>query len=317
MRIELRALRYFLSVADQGSFSRAAEVSHVAQSALSRQVKRLEEDCGTPLLVRHPRGVTLTAAGTELHKRAEALLNAAECLTDGLAQTAPEPDSVIRIGLPPVLGQRLGARIISEFRSLWPRVGIQIKLAGSAALTDWLAGGQIEVALIHNATALEGISLETLLQETLHVVQHPDEPPVAVYPVNALAKLPLILTSWPDNDRRLLEGHAERHAFRIQPALEIDSIPLIRSSIEQGLGMAVLPLSVVQDEVAAGRLKAVPLAGMAKSTLSLATCHDVPSTLALAGLRRCVRQVMADAMRDGQWQGAVLAGRDAQVGKTG
>lgn len=317
MRIDLRALRYFLGVAEQGSFCRASEVLHVAQSALSRQVKRLEDEVGVPLLVRHARGVGLTATGAELRDRAERLLDAAERLTDGLTQPEPDIDSVIRIGLPPVLGQRLGARIIADFRRLWPRTGVQIRLAGSVALTDWLVSGQVELALIHNATPLDGITLEPVLQETLHVVLPSGAEAPDTYPISALARLPLILPSWPDNERRLLEALAERHAFRLQPALEIDSVALIRASVEQGLGVAVLPRSVVQDEVTQNRLRCVPLAGAPQSTLTLATARDKSQTLALAGLRRCVSQVLASAVDSGDWQGADLSGALRQVEKTG
>lgn len=307
MRIELRCLRYFLQVAKSGSFSRAAETLYIAQSALSRQVKRLEVEIGTPLFIRHPRGVDLTPAGSELRGRAEKLLREADTIADNLTGMPSAAEGKIVIGLPPVLGQRLGAQLISEFRRLWPRYTVQIRLAGSAALYDWLESGQIELALLSNSPPLDGLRNEPILYESLHVIlpagaNHPDS-----FTIKSLAELPLILPSWPDNDRRLIENAAQRHAIRINPVIEIDSIPLTRSSVAQGLGVAVLPYSAVQDEVEQGLLSAVPIIGpVLKSTLAIATSKDVQASLVMAGLKRSIIQSISKAMEDELWQGATM-----------
>lgn len=317
MRIELRELRYFLQVAKAGSFSRAAESLYVAQSALSRQVKKLELELGVTLFIRHSRGIELTEAGAELRIRAEKVLGDVDDLGLNLGKAPTDTEGQISIGLPPVVGQMLGAQILAEFRKLWPRYSVQMRLAGSAGLYDWLETGQIAMALLHNSPPLDGLRLEPLLYELMHIVapagtEQPDH-----YHISSLANLPLILQSWPSNDRRLIENAAERHAIRLSPRIEIDSIQLARTSVAQGLGVTITTFSAVQDDVAAGSLCAVPIANPPlKSTLSLATCDKLRPTVATAGLKRCVHTVVQSAVRSGQWKGAILANTRAAIAQS-
>src|SRR3954463_6711641 len=120
--MNLRQLRYFVSVVEAGNMTRAAEQLHVAQTALGMQIRQIEEDLGVALLVRHSRGVEPTKAGSLLYERAVTILKLVEETRKELADGDREQGETIRLGITPALMLAAGTEIALTVREQLPQV---------------------------------------------------------------------------------------------------------------------------------------------------------------------------------------------------
>jgi DNA-binding transcriptional LysR family regulator len=146
--MDLRHLRYFVAVVEEGQFVRAAAGLHVAQSALSQQVRDLERELGAELLHRDRRGVTPTAAGEVLLAHARALLERAEVARAEVAQLTGVITGTLRIASGSPSGPVPLPATLAEFQRRHPAVEIVIRDAPSEELIRWLEDGTVDVAVI-------------------------------------------------------------------------------------------------------------------------------------------------------------------------
>jgi DNA-binding transcriptional LysR family regulator len=172
--MELRLLRYFVAVAEERHFGRAAARLQMTQPSLSRAVKQLEDDLGTVLLDRSPAGVTPTLAGTALYGEARTLLAQVEHARARVAAAAG--DTVLTVGtLADTVGQT-GTRLATAFRRRHPEVGVHIRETDFADPTTGLRAGLVDVALTRAPFDLTGIDTHVLRSERVGAVLRTDDP---------------------------------------------------------------------------------------------------------------------------------------------
>jgi DNA-binding transcriptional LysR family regulator len=152
--MELRHLRYFVAVAEFGSFSRAAEKLFIAQPPLSTQVRQLEEEVGAPLLVRHPRGVRLTTAGQVFLVEAKQVLASVERAK--LLAAQKEHGGLIRIAFVPSAANTILPRLLKRLRDARPQAEVDVAEMITSDQVDALRTGRIDVGL---ARAIPGASI--------------------------------------------------------------------------------------------------------------------------------------------------------------
>ncbi|WP_245501396.1 LysR family transcriptional regulator [Lichenibacterium minor] len=310
--IDIRELRTFVTVVRGGSVSRAAEELNVAQPALSRQLKKLEEELGVTLLDRHGRGVTVTRAGSLLLARAEALL--AEFAGIGPAVRASD-DVVaghVTLGVPPAAGLLIAPAVFRSFRARWPAATLQIREGISSLLEEWLLDGRLDVAVLHNPPPLDGIALQPILQERMVLVRARGAVETGPVRFRDLAAVPLILPSMPHSNRRLVERAALQHGVRLSASIEVDSIPLTKAMVAGGFGATILTHAGVARELASGELSAQPIDNppLLSCVVIGSVAAESPRWLvgALAGL---VAEEIASLVRSGAWAGGRLVAGEA------
>src|SRR6478672_2824877 len=153
--MDIRELRSFIHVARAGSFSRAASELYIAQPALSRQIAKLEEEIGVPLLTRYGRGVRLTAAGARLLERAEMITHMVSETGEQVRASADEERGHLAVGLPPTIGMLIGAELIRDFRARWPRVALHVREGLSSSLQEWVLDKRVDLAVVYNQPLLD------------------------------------------------------------------------------------------------------------------------------------------------------------------
>ena len=126
--MELRQLRYFLTVTEAGSLSKAASVVGIAQPALSRQIRALEDEIGVQLFYRHGRGIRVTEEGAQFHAAIGPLLQELEQIKSDLGDAARIPAGTITFGMPPSMSAAIGAEIVSQFFALYPQVRLHLEI---------------------------------------------------------------------------------------------------------------------------------------------------------------------------------------------
>jgi DNA-binding transcriptional LysR family regulator len=172
--MDLRSLRYFVAVAEERHFGRAAARLHMTQPPLSRAIKQLETDVGALLLHRSPAGVTLTPAGTALYEEARALLEHAEHARARVSAAAGT--ATFTIGTLADSGEEAGTGLADAFRERNPGVHVRIREADLTDPTTGLRAGLVDAALTRMPFDRTGISIRELRSDPVGVVLRADDP---------------------------------------------------------------------------------------------------------------------------------------------
>jgi DNA-binding transcriptional LysR family regulator len=247
--VELRQLQYMVAVAEEASFTRAAARVRVAQPAISQQISQLERELGERLFDRSDRRVRLTAAGEAFLPHARAVLGAAEQGRDAVRSLTGVLTGRLAVGAvqapPQVLTRRL-----AEFQQRYPRVRITLRVGHPEELTEAVAGGTVDVAVL----ALAGQRLPALLEmralhvEPLVVAVRPGHPLAtrswAALPV--LEAYPVVTMTKGGGLRAVLDDACARAGVEPLIAAETDDVTLVPDLVGQGDWVALLPLSVAE-----------------------------------------------------------------------
>lgn len=246
--MDLTRLRYFVHVAEQGSFTRAASTLGIVQPALSRQVRLLESELKQQLLVRHGHGVAVTEAGKRLLDHARGILHQVERAREDLARVDGALASRLVIGLPPSVARILTVALVREFNARLPQASLCINESLSATMREWLLGGRLDIALLYDPQPSPELELVPLMEETLCLVSartgKADSSPVTL---KSIAALQLLLPSRPNSLRLVLETGLAELGHELRVNLEIDNYSSILDVVADGAGHTVLPRHVAKN----------------------------------------------------------------------
>jgi LysR family nitrogen assimilation transcriptional regulator len=254
--INLRQLRYFARVVETGNMTRAADQLNVAQPALGLQIRQLEDDLGTPLLIRHSRGVEPTAAGKLLFERAQQILALVEETRAEMLSLSEAISETLRLGITPSIMNLIGYELLVEAREVLPRVFISLTEEFGFALMNALKRGELDLALVYEVEDEPLLrALPVFEEELLFVTALPDVPPGPIAFADALA-YPLTIPGERDMIRRMVENAAQRIGAKVKIAFEVNSPLAIKTMLLRESASTIVPYGAVADEIAAGRLHA-------------------------------------------------------------
>jgi DNA-binding transcriptional LysR family regulator len=302
--MNLQHLRTFIRIAELGSLSKASDRMGIAQPALSRQMKLLQEEVGVALFERHRSGMRLTPAGEELQRRVPGLVRQLDQVYEDVRSRAGSTRGQVVLGVVPTVSYVLAGRLAARVAADLPEVSLRIVESYSGHLVEWLQRGEIDVGVIYGPVARLHMRVEELLLEDLAVVGPPDSALQAGTPMSvaAFAALPLVLPSRPHGLRMVVEAAAHRAKVKLEVRFEADSFRVLVDLVQNGLGYTALPVSAVARELVQGNLAIAPLVhpkvtrhlilGIPNSTTSSAT-------RAVIGL---ARDEVAHLVRSGDWR---------------
>ena len=260
LQVELKQLRYFAQIVASGSFSAASNVLHIAQPALSRQVRALEIELGVTLFHRTGRGVTLTAAGQMLSLGALSLLDNADNVRRSVMQFRTMLSGDATIGLTPTVGRVLTLPLTQNIKRRYPHVNLRIAEGYSGLMLEWLQSGRIDAAVFYDDPRTSAIRADAVAREELAVVTTADDASGGLALATAdLGRYPFILPTPNHGLRRLADAHAASAGIDLDIRFEIDALHSTIEAVKAGMGATILPLAAVADEIAAGVLAARPI----------------------------------------------------------
>ncbi|HRP29209.1 MAG TPA: LysR substrate-binding domain-containing protein [Burkholderiaceae bacterium] len=274
--MDLKQLAYFVQVAELGSFSRAANLLAVAQSALSRQVRALEVELRQPLFERTGRGVTLTEAGRRLLDHGRGILAQVERARLDILHQRDAASGRLVVALPPSVGRSLSGVLVRAFRERFPAATLSVVEGLSHYTMEWLAIGRVDCAVVYNVTPSAAVDLLPVLDEPLYLISARRKPsgrlvgaPIALAEV---ADRELVIPSRPHSVRMLLEAALAGQGRRASVALEIESVPAMLELVRHDALHAVLALNALKSSGAEDAFRARPIVepGL-KTTLWIAT----------------------------------------------
>ncbi|MHC1728236.1 MAG: LysR family transcriptional regulator [Syntrophobacteraceae bacterium] len=258
--MELRQLKTFQTVARMLSFHRAAEVLNYSQSAVSTQIKLLEEEFGVSLFNRLGKRICLTEAGQMLMSYSQKILDI-EQETIAKVSGWEEPHGSISIRIPQSISTYLLPSVLCKFQASFPKVGFDIGTCAYEALIHELKTGITDVAfLLAESIPFAELETEVLGFETLVIVSSPDHP-LAGRPgmhIGDLAGQSILLPKHDCSYKMVFQRILVEE--KIEPAtyMEINSIEAIKQCVFKGIGVAMLPLMAVKQEIAQGRMRILP-----------------------------------------------------------
>lgn len=295
--MDVRRLRYFVKVAEAGSFSRAAAVLGISQPALSRQVRLLEEEMGISLLWRDGRGVRPTTAGLRLLEPARGVLTQMDQFNQEIQASKATPSGEIRVGLTPSMNMLIAAPLIERFNERFPEVNLSVLELLSGHLEEWLVSDRCDIGIIYHPNRVRTLLTERIGQEPLSLIvargapEGDSDDPIDF---DRLAGLPLALPSRGHSIRMAIDNTARDAGGRPGIKLEVDSLYAIKDLVARGRYCTILPEYVVRREVDDGIVRARRIVNPALDRiLLLATGHGQPVN-PIRELRREIIAVLRD-----------------------
>ncbi|WP_421995870.1 LysR family transcriptional regulator [Roseococcus sp.] len=307
--MDIRILRYFIAIAEEGSISRAAERLHVAQPALSAQIRNLEGELGSQLLHRIPRGVVLTEAGTKLLGHARQIVRALTLARDDLLGDAAATIGSVTVSFPQSVAMVLTRPLVEEVLRSLPRVSLSVRESNTGYIPELLRTGRIDAGFVFREADTVGLKARRLLDEELLVIGPPGAfengaGGIAPKPLrfSRLAQLPLVIPGRPHSLRELLNDYARRARIELRTLVEVDAIPQIKELVAAGVGHAVLSSNSVREDLAAGRIAAARIVSPAlRRSVFLCGQAEVPQTRAVRAVEETILRVAAGLVDTGSW----------------
>ncbi len=239
--MELRHLRYFLAIWDAKGFSQAAARLHVTQPTLSHQVRQLEDQVGSPLLVRSGRQIALTAAGEVFLEYARRAVAEAEQGIAAIAELEGLVRGRLRIAVFHSYSNSRLPGVLADFCSRYPDVHVVVRQVSRDAIEEGLLKGELDLAVAYSDFDAEHLQAEKLFDEPL-VLAVPGAHPLArrrTLPFSKLADVPLALLTQEYGARRFLDQIFAQRGVRARIVLEIDGVDPILATIRHS-GLATV-----------------------------------------------------------------------------
>ncbi|MEU3644219.1 LysR family transcriptional regulator [Lentzea sp. NPDC034063] len=261
--MELRTLRYFVAVAEELHFGRAAQRLHLSQPPLSRAIKHLEHDLGVTLLDRSPAGVTLTDAGQVLLAEAKVLLDHSDRIRAKLTRTT------ITVGM---MGDHGAARLAAAFRSKHPQVEIRVRETDLTDPTCGLRTGQVDVALTRGPFDESGLKTLVLREDPVGAVLRADDPLAARERITTADLADRDWFQFPDGTDEIWRNYWNGGEPRSGP-----TVRAVQECVQSVLWNGSVGLAPLGHDL--GELVVVPLTDMPPSPVVIAWVKDDPLTL--------------------------------------
>jgi len=258
--MDTHRLKYFLRIAEEGSITQAATVLGIAQPALSRQIRLLEEDLGIVLFHRTRRGVRLTEEGERLRASTAAPLRQLELAVSYAGSPLARIERGLLLGIPPTAADVLSAPLLAGLAAAFPNVHFQVFVADTDTLVERMLKGTVDLAVI-NPVPDDRLFYRHLLVENLVLVGGPGSElsPSRAVAFTDLVKLPLVMPVAPTGIRNTVENAALRLKVAITSKLSTNSVQVAKELVGSGLGYGVLPVAACVSDVEAGRLRYAPI----------------------------------------------------------
>ncbi|MGZ3421150.1 MAG: LysR family transcriptional regulator [Polyangiales bacterium] len=292
--MELEAVRAFVAVARAGGFTAAAKSTGATQPSLSRRVQQLEAEVGTRLVVRAARGISLTRAGDRFLVHAERALRSLEAGVTEVDELSEKPHGTVAIGAMPTVGSYVLPEVISLFHERHPEVVVKMREGFPEELEELLARGELDLAIYNLPVRRADFAVRRLWQEDYLLVVPADHRLASAKKVDLaeIVRDPLVVIRGAIATRAL-EAACEEQGVPPKIVIETEGVESVRRMVVRGLGVALLPRLIVDEEFELG-LRAIEV-GKGAVRRQVALVHRGEGYLTAAA--RALRTLLVEARR--------------------
>ncbi|AVH43959.1 LysR family transcriptional regulator [Agrobacterium tumefaciens] len=281
--MDIRRLKSFITIVDMGSITRAADVLHIAQPALSQQLASIEEHFRQKLLTRSQQGVVMTDAGKVVYRHAQVILRQMEQAQAEALEAGAVLSGKVSVGLAPFSSAAtLSLRLMEETKRLHPGILLHITESVSQPYSQMIMNGRLEMGLIHGVGPIRGVKFTPLFREEFVLVVHRSfgvEAGDAPITVADLAFLPFLLPPTYNFVRRAINLAFTRSRKDLIVMAELESVRTIARGVDAGLGATITPKAIADRIVAESNEDIVVrqiASPMIEETLSFCVSDNTP-----------------------------------------
>ncbi|WP_109480271.1 LysR substrate-binding domain-containing protein [Paraburkholderia sp. C35] len=314
--MDVRQLRYFVSIVDYGSLGKAAEKLFVAQPSLSQQMARLEEELGVSLLLRSNHGVTPTAEGDALYRHARLVLRQMEQLRQEVTKGAGSESGTVAVGLPTTMASVLAVPLFERVQDRYPGIRLQFFESMSGYLNELLANGRLDLAILFRESDTPGISALPVLDETLYLLGEPGgvSSRSATCPLAKLAGVKLVAPGVSNGLRLLIERTFSSEKVELNIVADIDSLPSMLQIAHSGRACTILPSSALAqlDPSRMPKMRKI-VDPVIRRPASICWPNGLPMHSASVAVRQTLVELIAERVEGEAWQGVTLRRQNHRV----
>lgn len=259
-----RRIFVFQAVARLLNFTKAAETLHLTQPAVSAQVRQLEEHFNVKLLNRVHNRVTLTPAGIIVYKYANEILELYAKMDNVMQEYVGDDGRIIIIGASSTVAEYMLPLLLGDFNNKFPHVTIQLKISNTEDIVSMIEDTTIDFGIIESQINNKNLIVEPCHDDHLVVVV----PPLHVLACckkigfNEILELPFISREENSSVRRIIDDYISNLtncSVGLKIAMELASSEAVKSAVEAGMGISILPLAIIQKELRLGTLIGIAL----------------------------------------------------------
>ena len=265
MEFDLRQLKAFICVVDQGGFGAASKVLHLSQAAVSERIARLEDTVGMRLLDRNPREIRATSVGRRFHALARQLLDHGAAISLELEELAGVVRGSLNIGASNIPGEYILPALLPRFCADYPAIELNLRIHDSAEIIDQVHKGEVEVGIVGARPSGKQFAIEQLWQDRLLLVVQTGHHLTGRkrIGVKEIAQEAFIMREEGSGTRKLLEAVFSAHDIELpRVTATLSTTTAVKEAVIAGLGITLLSERAVRKDVAAGILAVVELRGL-------------------------------------------------------
>jgi DNA-binding transcriptional LysR family regulator len=305
--VDLKHLVALVTVAEVGSVTKAAELLHLVQPAVTRQIRTLEDELGVALFERTRQGMRLTESGAVMVDRARRALAELDRARAEIRPEAGPVHGIVTLGILESVVDLLAERLVTTVRERHPGVELRILTAYSGHLQEWLDKGDLDLSLLYNLASTPSLHVVPLLDEQLWAVGPPGAGLDPDHPISwtELATRPLVLPV-PGHGLRVLVDQARASlGLTLDVVAQTNALMIQRMLVLAGHGWTVLPAAGVAYDVREGLVSGTPLRDpVVTRQLVLGVPRTGRTPPAVEAVAAAVMHLVGGLVRTGQWPSA-------------
>ena len=258
--MELRQLRTVLAIAETGSLTKAAELLHVVQPALSRQLKQLEDELGTPLFERNRLGMVLTVPGRRFVDQVRLSLKGLNEARADIGAAKSDLLGTVSIGMLPSLATALAGPLVIALQQQYPNLRVRIATGFSDFLQEGLEGGKLDICLMGDYLQSELLQTSPVYSEPIYVFGKPGSglSEGAPMTLEAVSRMPMVVPE-ARSLRNVIDRACTILGVNLNLVAESDSTTVILDLVLRGVGYTILPVIPIMTMLAEKRIEGAPI----------------------------------------------------------
>ena len=259
--MQVETFKIFCDLVETGSFSKAAVLSNITQSAVSQQIRALENRFKVVLIERGRRNFSLTGEGEAFLEASREILNVYDHLGDRLHELRDIVAGDVKIASIFSIGLHELPPYLKEFRRIYPGVEVQVEYRRSSEVYSMVQDGEVDLGLVSYPTKRNGIMSELFMKDRLVVICDPNHRLAAKKKVKIedLADEKFIAFEPDLPTRKIIDRHLREHGVSVKQMMEFDNIETVKRAVEIENGISIVPQTTVDGEVKSGSLVAVEI----------------------------------------------------------
>ena len=299
-----------MTVASTGSISAAAEILHIAQPALSIQIKNLEDQLGFILFYRHARGVKLTAVGDRFLLHCVEILKRVDLAYADIRTATEDPSGTVAIGLPQSIAKFVAVPLVRQTINMYPKIKLQMIEISTGYIADQLLRGMIDIGLTFGVVDEVRIKSKHLLDEDLvlvtapsgEMVKHRKKPKTNTLDLHELWSLPMILPTRAHSLRQRIEYYLDQEKISLNIIAEVNTVPQLVDLAASGVASTILSYASVFEHEKAERIQTFKL-GHPPLNRPIYSCQSATSPMSIAATKveQLLYRIINQQIAEGLW----------------